>query len=589
MFQNLNIRWTIIIAIVIGAIYFITPTYNYYSITNDPDLTDIIDADDIKVLKEDALKLGLDLQGGLYIILELDYHAYLLQQANSKQSSLYKQDLSELITQSILLSIENQTDVLDQFHNTALDQNIELKTYYSNLLRSNIQTIDNVDSDILAMLKENRKEAMISILEIMRNRIEGHNQYGVGEPTIQRFGADRLVVELAGVSDRDQAKEYIQRTAEFQLTVVVDDVLKFNDIITKIDNNSNHAIKLQNILVPVRGGMLGLDKDYDTINEILYQTSSIFAERYQILWDDNLESFSDGEKYRRLYLVSANSAISGGEVKNPKALISEFGNDDVGSWIVNLDMTREGTVKWSRFTGNNIGKRVAIVLDNKVFMAPTIQNKISSGGTRITGFADKQEAQDIAAVLKAGELPAPINVVQTNYIGPSLGKDSVSSGSLSMIIGLIVIFLFMIIYYNLSGIIASVALLINIFLVIGILITMDAVLTLPGIAGLLLTVGMSVDANIIIFERIREELKLGTGVKSAINIGYDRAIVTILDANVTTLLTAFVLSFIGSGPIKGFATTLSVGILCSMFSAIFITKTMFITIIKNKSIKNLSI
>ena len=157
MFQNLNIRWTIIIAIVIGAIYFITPTYNYYSITNDPDLTDIIDADDIKVLKEDALKLGLDLQGGLYIILELDYHAYLLQQANSKQSSLYKQDLSELITQSILLSIENQTDVLDQFHNTALDQNIELKTYYSNLLRSNVQTIDNIDNQILIILKENRK------------------------------------------------------------------------------------------------------------------------------------------------------------------------------------------------------------------------------------------------------------------------------------------------------------------------------------------------------------------------------------------------------------------------------------------------
>jgi protein-export membrane protein SecD len=341
--------------------------------------------------------------------------------------------------------------------------------------------------------------------------------------------------------------------------------------------------------VPARGSMIGLDKDYDTINEILYQTSSVFAERYQILWSDNLESTPDGEIYRKLYLVSANSAISGGEVKNPKALISEFGNEDVGNWIVNLDMTREGTVKWSRFTGNNIGKRVAIVLDNKVFMAPTIQNKISSGGTRITGFANKQEAQDIAAVLKAGELPAPINVAQINYIGPSLGKDSVSSGSLSMIIGLIVIFLFMIIYYNLSGIIASVALLINIFLVIGVLITMDAVLTLPGIAGLLLTVGMSVDANIIIFERIREELKLGTRVKSAINIGYDRAIVTILDANVTTLLTAFVLSFIGSGPIKGFATTLSVGILCSMFSAIFITKTMFMTIIKNKSIKKLSI
>jgi protein-export membrane protein SecD len=421
----------------------------------------------------------------------------------------------------------------------------------------------------------------------MRNRIEGHNQYGVGEPTIQQFGADRLVVELAGVSDPIKAKEYIQRTAEFQLALV-EDLQKFNDVIFNIDKTLNDTIKLQNFLIPSRGYMMVNAKNDTIVNEILYQSSSIFSDRYQILWGDNLITLSDKESYRKLYLVSAKPAISGGEIKDSKAFISE-GNEDVGSWIVNLDMTREGKIKWSRFTGNNIGNMVAIVLDNKVFMAPAIQSKISSGGTRITGFANKQEAQDIAAVLKAGELPAPISVAQINYIGPSLGKDSVSSGGLSMIIGLIVVFLFMIVYYNLSGIIASIALLINICLVIGVLITMDAVLTLPGIAGLLLTVGMSVDANIIIFERIREELKLGTEVKAAISLGYDRAIVTILDANITTLLTAFVLSFIGSGPIKGFATTLSVGILCSMFSAIFITKTIFMTLTKNKSIKNLSI
>ena len=207
----------------------------------------------------------------------------------------------------------------------------------------------------------------------------------------------------------------------------------------------------------------------------------------------------------------------------------------------------------------------------------------------ISGFANKQEAEDIAAVLKAGELAAPINILQVNYIGPSLGQDSIDSGSFSLLLGLVFVLIFMIIYYNFSGIIAGTALLLNILFVLAILITMDAVLTLPGIAGLLLTVGMAVDANVIIFERIREESKSGKNILSSITSGYDRAFTTILDANVTTLLTAFVLSFIGSGAIKGFATTLSIGIICSMFTAIFITKTIFITLLWQFNIKKLSI
>ena len=581
MFQNLNIRWSIIIAFVIGAIYFIIPTYEYYSIINDPELNDL----DVDYLREDALKLGLDLQGGLYIILELDYKPYLLQQSNQSQSTQSKNSLVDLINETLSASLQNQTDVLDQLLATSQKNNIDLVNYYSNVLKINPGSSKD---NIIDILKANRTESITSILEVMRNRIESHNKYGVGEPTIQQFGSDRLIIELAGVSDVSNAKEYIQRTAEFELSLVYD-LQKFNDILLSIDKGTKNEIKLQNILTPSRGSMLALDKNYNIINSILEKSESVFSDRYQILWDNNLESTTSGDIYRRLYLVSSKSAISGGQVKDPKALISEFGNEDAGRWIVNLDMTKEGKIKWSRFTGNNIGNRVAIVLDKKVFMAPTIQSKISSGGTRITGFANKQEAQDIAAVLKAGELPAPINVAQINYIGPSLGEDSISSGWLSMLIGLIGVFIFMIIYYNLSGLIANIALFINMLLVVGILVTMKAVLTLPGIAGLLLTIGMSVDANIIIFERIREELRTGSKVKSAINNGYNRAFITILDANVTTLLTAFVLSFIGSGPIKGFATTLSVGILCSMFAAIFITRTMFMTLIKYKSIKTLSI
>ena len=196
-----------------------------------------------------------------------------------------------------------------------------------------------------------------------------------------------------------------------------------------------------------------------------------------------------------------------------------------------------------------------------------------------------QEAKDIASVLKAGELPAPINIVQTNYIGPSLGEDSIRSGSFSMLIGMGLILLFILIYYKSFGIIANIALIINIIIVFAVLYTMNAVLTLPGIAGLLLTVGISVDSNVIIFERIKEELRLKNDLYVSIKNGYNKAFITILDANVTTLLTAFVLSFIGSGPIKGFATTLSVGIVCSMFTAIFLTKTIFITLLNNNIIK----
>ena len=237
-------------------------------------------------------------------------------------------------------------------------------------------------------------------------------------------------------------------------------------------------------------------------------------------------------------------------IQTPKAAVSEMGSNNAGQWIVNLDMTKEGRKKWSKFTGANINRQVAIILDGKVFMAPFIRDKISSGGTQISGFADMQEAKDIASVLKAGELPAPIKIIQTNYIGPSLGQDSINSGSFSMIIGLTFVLIFMLLYYKASGMIANIALVINIIIIFAVLYTMNAVLTLPGIAGLLLTVGMSVDANVIIFERIKEELKSGKTIYAAINNGYKKAFVTILDANITTLLTAFILSFIGSGPVS---------------------------------------
>jgi protein-export membrane protein SecD len=431
----------------------------------------------------------------------------------------------------------------------------------------------------------------------MRNRIVEHDQYGLGEPSIQQLGSNRLVVELAGISDVSRAKDYIQRTADFELALLKKQD-QFADILLKIKQYLNSqsiiAPNLDSLMVPDNSseGYVANEKDVKSL-KVFFSTEEItqlIKSNSKIVWDNELvSSKNSNEKFRKAYLVSSNPAISSGMIQTPKAAVSEMGSDNAGQWIVNLDMTKEGRKKWSKFTGANINRQVAIILDEKVFMAPFIRDKISSGGTQISGFADMQEAKDIASVLKAGELPAPIKIIQTNYIGPSLGQDSINSGSFSMIIGLALILIFMLLYYKASGIIANIALVINIIIIFAVLYTMNAVLTLPGIAGLLLTVGMSVDANVIIFERIKEEIKSGKTIYASVNNGYKKAFVTILDANITTLLTAFILSFIGSGPIKGFATTLSVGIFCSMFTAVFFTKTLFLTLLKKTKINKLSI
>jgi protein-export membrane protein SecD len=313
----------------------------------------------------------------------------------------------------------------------------------------------------------------------------------------------------------------------------------------------------------------------------------------KFLWGNQFETAQDETgnfiEYRQLFYVSADPEISGGMIREPKATMGGTGTDVSGQWVVNLSMSPEGTRKWSRFTGANINRRVAIVLDNKVFMAPVIRDKIPTGQTQVSGFADVNEAKDIANVLRAGELPAPVEIVEERTVGPSLGSDSIKSGGKAMMFGLISIMIFMIIYYKGSGLLANVALLLNLVMVVAVLAGLNATLTLPGIAGLILTIGMAVDANVIIFERIREELNLGRTVRAAIDAGYERAFITILDANVTTLIAASVLAWIGSGPIKGFAVTLSVGIVCSMFTAIFVTRSVFMIFSERKMLKSLSI
>ena len=581
MLNNLKIRWLIIMSILIGSFYFIYPSIDYFIFDNNS--------------KQDkSLNLGLDLKGGLNIILELDDFLFLERLAKKNLSKQSKKELNTILNNAKQNSLKNNSLFLKEVDNYSKSNNIKLNKYFSNLSKSS----DNYQ--VMQEIKKQHEYAMQSILDVMRNRIEDHDQYGVGEPSIQKLGDNRLVVELAGISDIAKAKQYIQRTADFELSLVKTQG-QLSEIIQKINNyinnNMNGIIDLDTLMIPDSGseGFLVSGQNINQIKEILQSTEilDLVKSNSKIVWDSKPLSYNtqsnDYIEFYRLYLVASNPAISGGMIQTPKAVVADMGNNNAGQWVVNLDMNKEGRKKWSKFTAAHINRQVAIILDDLVFMAPFIRDKISSGSTQISGFESMQEAKDIASVLKAGELPAPISIVQTNYVGPSLGEDSINDGANSMIIGLMLVLIFMILYYRGSGIIANLAVVCNIIIVFAVLYTMNAVLTLPGIAGLLLTIGMSVDANVIIFERIREEINSKTPNYAAIKNGYNKAFVTILDANITTLLTAFILSFLGSGPIVGFATTLSVGILCSMFTAIFFTKTIFLTLFKLNQIEKLSI
>ena len=295
------------------------------------------------------------------------------------------------------------------------------------------------------------------------------------------------------------------------------------------------------------------------------------------------------EKFYRLYYLENQPELTGGIVEEAKADLGSIGGGSAGQSIVSLSMNNEGSRTWSRVTGANIGEKIAIVLENKVHMAPSIREKIPSGRTQIEGFANINEAKDLAIILRAGALPTPVKIIEERIVGPSLGTDSITKGTQAVIFGLIAVLIFMIVYYKLAGFIANFALIWNIVLVLAILASLQATLTLPGIAGLILTVGMSIDANVIIFERIREELRKGKTPRASIDSGYDRAITTIIDANVTTLIASLVLYQFGTGPIKGFATVLFWGILISMFTAVYITRTILNTYISKKTLTKLSI
>lgn len=629
MFKDIKYRWALIVSLLIASAYLIWPTYKVYSLSEDEKTE--LGVSVMKELKEGAINLGLDLQGGMYVLLETDIPTLV-----DKLAGKNTEELKDAIREAEKRSIRNQSDFFNEFLFVANSRDLRLIRNYPNLAtrRDNESVVDE--------LKNQRDNAVASALEIIRNRID---EFGVSEPTIQKYGVNRIIVELAGVQDSDRARNLIQRTASLEFTLVLNeqweatlnnlDTYLLSDTTALIvdgelaDENesiiaSDTSASPEDIFIEenlldestfdmstpkeilkekpfsgylrsIPGGIGVIAKEYHIIKELLENpdVKRNIPPSGKFLWSNQFETAQDETgriiEYRQLFYVSSDPEISGGMIREPRATMGPAGSDASGRWVVNLSMSPEGTKRWSRFTGANINRQVAIVLDNKVYMAPVIQDKIPTGQTQVTGFADVNEAKDIANVLRAGELPAPVEIIEERTVGPSLGSDSIKSGRKAMFFGLIAVMIFMIIYYKGSGILATLALLLNLVMVIAVLAGLNATLTLPGIAGLILTIGMAVDANVIIFERIREELALGKTVRAAIESGYERAFITILDANVTTLIAAFVLAWIGSGPIKGFAVTLSAGIVCSMFTAIFVTRSVFMFFSERKPLKSLSI
>ena len=578
-------------------IYALLPSIRYQLLSDDA--KNNLSKDELAYFESKSIKQGLDLKGGIYIVLEVDLPQLVNTLAKNKDKNFDKflDELTEEYKNS-------STDFFILFEEKALEKDLKLPRYFISYGKTKDQIIEQ--------LKLQSADSINRIIEIIQNRVD---QFGVAEPTIQKQGNNRVIVELAGVQDSERARDLLQSTALLEL-MIVKDIESTNTIVRQIDNlaamniektnddvdqlfdtnnSDQNSLGFSSLLVAVGSDLAistsNLSKlqnilNQDNVKQVLDATGSLFLTGNSAI--TLINDFGEEEEVYLLYHLVDNAELTGGVIEDAQMRLSQSGVS-AGQATVQVEMSNEGSREWARITGSNINKRIAIVLDKKVHMAPVIRSQIFGGGTVIEGMDSIQEAEDIAIVLRAGSLPVPVTIQEERTVGASLGADSVNSGTYSMLIGLLIVILFIMLYYRMSGLIASFAVVWTLILLLGILALLGATLTLPGIAGLILTVGMSVDANVIIFERVKEELRNGKSVRSAIDAGYERAITTIVDANLTTGIAAAVLYQYGSGPIKGFATVLFWGIIVSMFTAIIVTRFIFDYVISKRNIEELSI
>jgi protein-export membrane protein SecD len=505
------------------SIWFLYPSFRYYSLT--PAQRQALPPGDLASLRRKAVHLGLDLQGGMHLVLEVD-----------------KSRLSA----------------------------------------------------------EEAKDAVERAMEVLRRRID---EFGVAEPLIQREGEERIAIQLPGLTDRQRAMDLIGKTAllEFKLVRTPDEA---RNVWNRIDaylaaRGAGAAAGLDTAMrrSPLTSHFLEIDnpafvrqEDLPMVEKLLATAGldSVIPGDSQLQWSSP-DQGSRGVTGRALYLTRREPEMTGGSIATAQAQVG-LEQANPASWGVSVTMSPRGRADFARVTGNNVNRHLAIVLDGEVSSAPVIRERIPSGNASITGGNFTVEtAKDLAIVLRAGALPAPVHVIDERSVGPSLGSDSIHEGFTAGLVGTALVVIFMVVYYQLSGVVAIAAMLLNTIYVIAALGGFGATLTLPGIAGLVLTVGMAVDTNVLIFERIREELRNQRSVRQSVEMGYDRAFRTILDAHLTTLISAVFLFQFGTGPIKGFAVTLSIGLIANMFTAVLFTRMIYDFILSRGKIERLSI
>ncbi|MBR77006.1 MAG: protein translocase subunit SecDF [Flavobacteriales bacterium] len=582
--------------------------------------------------KQRQINLGLDLKGGMNVTLEVMVVDVLKALSNNSTDSLFNLALNNSISAQKNSQKDFMTLFSEEYAKVEVAENKGLSLIFSTSdLREKIK-LTSTNKEVIDVLNLEVEDAIDRSFNILRSRID---KFGVTQPNIQKLEtAGRILVELPGIKNPERARKLLQSTAKlefwetYEARELFSDVQKVNEYLRETNeaNNEEDLITgtsdkkddvsddFEDDLFDFEGDTLESDTtqsadqffDENPFFALMFpnvdqQTGNVregpalgscnvkdTAELNSLLNDEKIKSFfpsdvkfayevkpyDDEGRFVQLIALrsisksSSEAAMEGEVVTDASQTFAEFGNNA----DVSMSMNKEGARKWKKLTGDNIGKSVAIVLDNYVYSFPTVQAQISGGRSSITGNFTVNEAKDLANILKSGKLPAPARIIEEAIVGPSLGEEAINAGLKSFIFALVIVLIYMIFYYNRAGLVSNVALLANIFFIFGVLSSLGAVLTLPGIAGIVLTIGMSVDANVLIYERIREELKNGKGLRLAIKDGYNSAYSSIIDANVTTLLTGIVLYTFGTGPIKGFATTLVIGILTSLFAAIFITR-----------------
>ncbi len=636
--KNKGIIKTIIIIGLVGwALYALYPTYKYLTLPVDKRSELEKEGKLVSVINK-SIHLGLDLQGGIRLVYEVDLPILVEQLAENKDETLT--EILNRTQEQLNVSTKGFLNILQEEFNK---ENIPMNRYWGERGDS--------ESRVIKYLDKEAEKAMTRSLHKLTNRVD---QFGVSEPNLQRLRDRRILVELPGLSDPEMAKELIGRTAllefkmlapseEFtQLIKDIDNTLAMEKGVTvtemvdstistqedtvetgaresedqvvsvnelfgeteKFEPDTGGASEDSTILVDKkifkehpflallrtgRGGSVIVPvNNIGAVNKILEgeNIQELYPEGTELVWSSETDEVGD-KSYKRLYLLKDNAELTGKYLKDAKVGIGDQ-MQTAGSALVNFTLDRNGARIIRRVSSANLHKMMAIVLDNKVVTAAEIQSKLSATN-QITGIGSMDRAKMIAIVLRVGALDAPIHIAEERRVGPSLGRDSINQGKWSALIGMGLVVLFMIIYYKGSGLIANTALILNLLIVMAVLAQFGFTLTLPGVAGIVLTIGMAVDANVLVFERIREELDTGKTVRASIDAGYSRAFITILDANLTTLLTALVLYQFGTGAVRGFAVTLSIGILASMFTVLVVTRYIFNLITSRRTLTKLSI